>query len=56
MKKMYQDKQEICIDIFSIPPHIQSSLASATVDMIKGILDQSNGREKLDKKICELGL
>lgn len=56
MKKTNQDKQKICIDVSSIPPHMQSSLAAATMDMIKGVLDQPDGREKLDKKIRELNL
>ena len=47
---------EIHIDVSLIPTYTQNTLADATLDMIKGILKQPNGRELLDKKINELQL
>lgn len=47
---------DIHIDVSLIPKSVQENLASATLDLIHGILGQPGGREALDRKIIELGL
>ena len=44
------------IDVNSIPKHTHYVIASATLDLIRGILAQPTGRKALDNKIAELGL
>lgn len=60
---MKSNKRECCaksandnvyIDTSSIPQHIKDSLAMATLDFIRDLLRQSDGREALNAKKAEL--
>lgn len=42
----------IHIDVAAIPDHVRDDLAAATLDFIRGILRQPDGRERLDAKIA----
>lgn len=40
------------INVAEIPDHTRDKLAAATLDLIRGILRQSGGRERLDARIA----
>lgn len=42
----------IHIDVSIIPDHVRDDLAAATLDFIRGILREPDGRERLDAKIA----
>lgn len=44
--------EAVHIDISAIPDHVRDDLAAATLDFIRGILRQPEGRERLDAKIA----
>lgn len=46
-------KDTIKVDVNSIPPYIRDDLAMATLEFIKWILAQPNGREMLNAKLAE---
>ena len=47
-------KGPITIDTAAIPAHVREDLAAATLELIRGILRQPGGRERLDAKKAEL--
>lgn len=44
----------ITIDTTAIPAHVREDLAAATLELIRGILRQPGGRERLDAEKAEL--
>lgn len=42
----------IHINVAEIPDHARDDLAAATLDLIRGILRQPGGRERLDARIA----
>jgi hypothetical protein len=44
----------ITINTAAIPAHVREDLAAATLELIRGILRQPGGRERLDAKKAEL--
>ena len=49
-------KSIIKIDTSSIPDHARDSLAEATLELVKNILAQPNGRQLLGAKIAKRGM
>lgn len=47
-------KGPIVIDTAAIPAHVREDLAAATLELIRGILRQPEGRERMDAKKAEL--
>lgn len=44
------------INVNEIPDYVRAELAAATVDLIRGILRQPGGRERLDAEIRKMRL
>lgn len=45
-----QETDALHIDTSAIPGHVRDDLAAATLDFIRGILQQPGGREALDAR------
>ncbi len=43
-------RQEIRFNLSEIPEHVREDLARATLELVKNILNQPGGREKLDRE------
>ena len=46
-------REQVKIDVSSIPDAVRDDLASATLELVRGILRRPGGREMLDKKTQE---
>ena len=53
IRRIVMQKDTIKVDVNSIPPYIRDDLAMATLEFIKWILAQPNGREMLNAKLAE---
>lgn len=42
----------IHVNVTDIPNHVRDDLAAATLDLVRGILRQPGGRERMDAKIA----
>lgn len=51
---MTSSENKVVIDVNLIPEHTKEDLAAATLEFIRAILKQPDGREMLDAKKAEL--